>query len=166
MKARNPNTGNFEKLYVKALDSMPVGTEVDFNGQASDIPVGWEEVDSNANILWTNSNPTNSFGSQNITIVNKDYDMVEVVYALLNQNNYAYRKSTGRIPYEQGKKIQAEIIDYDGNIGLVVYRRLITMTSKTEFAITDSDKLWITGGETDNTRCIPLLVIGYNTGMF
>jgi hypothetical protein len=117
-------------------------------------------------ILWTNSSPTSSFTSQNITLTSTNYDMVEVVYALLNQNNYAYRKSTGRIPYEQGKKIQAEIIDYDGYIGLVVYKRLITMTSKTEFAITDSDKLWTTGGGTDNARCIPLYVIGYKTGLF
>ncbi len=44
MKALNPNTGNLEKVYVKALDSMPVGAEIDFDGQSSDIPVGWEQV--------------------------------------------------------------------------------------------------------------------------
>lgn len=44
MKARNPNTGNLEEVYVKALDSMPIGTEVDFDGSASDIPIGWEQV--------------------------------------------------------------------------------------------------------------------------
>ena len=32
MKARNPNTGNFEKLYVKALDSLPVGASVEYAG--------------------------------------------------------------------------------------------------------------------------------------
>ena len=26
-------------------ETLPVGTEVDFDGQASDIPVGWEQVD-------------------------------------------------------------------------------------------------------------------------
>ena len=46
MKARNPSTGNLEKVYVKALDSMPVGAEIDFDGQASDIPTGWEQVDN------------------------------------------------------------------------------------------------------------------------
>lgn len=46
MKAKNPSTGNFEEVYVKALDSLPVGTEIDFTGSASDIPVGWEQVDS------------------------------------------------------------------------------------------------------------------------
>ena len=63
MKYKNPNTGNFDTLYVKALDSMPVGTEVDFDGQASDIPVGWEEVEDklNTSIIqeFTPTNATN-----------------------------------------------------------------------------------------------------------
>lgn len=50
MKALNPSTGQFEEVYVKALDSMPVGTEVDFDGQASDIPIGWEVAETSKNI--------------------------------------------------------------------------------------------------------------------
>ena len=45
MLARDRQTNQFKKVYVKALDSMPVGSEIDFDGQASDIPVGWEEID-------------------------------------------------------------------------------------------------------------------------
>lgn len=44
MKARNPSTGNLETVYVKALDSMPVGSIVDFTGSSADVPAGWEEV--------------------------------------------------------------------------------------------------------------------------
>lgn len=44
MKARNPSTGTLETVYVKALDSMPVGTEVDFDGTSADIPTGWEQI--------------------------------------------------------------------------------------------------------------------------
>lgn len=43
MKVKNPSTGNFEEVYVKALDSLPVGSEIDFTGNASDIPAGWEQ---------------------------------------------------------------------------------------------------------------------------
>ena len=42
MKARNPSTGNLESIYVKALDSLPVGSQIEFSG--TDIPAGWEEV--------------------------------------------------------------------------------------------------------------------------
>lgn len=58
MKALNPSTGNLERVYVKALDSMPVGTEVDFDGQTSNIPVGWEEV-TNPDSYSTNEVKTN-----------------------------------------------------------------------------------------------------------
>lgn len=44
MEVKNPITGNFEKVYVKALDSLPVGTIVDYVGQSSDIPIGWEII--------------------------------------------------------------------------------------------------------------------------
>lgn len=42
MKARNPNTEQLEKVYVKALDSLPVGSQIEFSG--TDIPTGWEQV--------------------------------------------------------------------------------------------------------------------------
>ena len=38
MKARNPQTGNLETVYVKALDSMPVGTQIEYTGDT--IPTG------------------------------------------------------------------------------------------------------------------------------
>jgi len=42
MKARNPSTGTLDTVYVKALDSMPVGTQIEYTGDT--IPTGWEEV--------------------------------------------------------------------------------------------------------------------------
>lgn len=47
------DNGQWKEIYVKALDSMPVGTEIDFDGQASDIPVGWEQVDDKGEIYST-----------------------------------------------------------------------------------------------------------------
>lgn len=38
------NNGQWEEITIKALDSMPVGSIVDYDGQVSDIPVGWEQV--------------------------------------------------------------------------------------------------------------------------
>ena len=63
MKAKNPSTGNFEEVYVKALDSLPVGSEIDFTGSASAIPVGWEQVETystnevNTGKTWIDSKP-------------------------------------------------------------------------------------------------------------
>ena len=63
MKALNPSTGNLEEVYVKALDSMPVGAEIDFTGADSDIPLGWEKVNDystsevNTGKTWIDSKP-------------------------------------------------------------------------------------------------------------
>ena len=44
MQARKDKDSPFRELYVKALDSMPVGSVVDFTGSSADVPTGWEEV--------------------------------------------------------------------------------------------------------------------------
>ena len=37
------DNGTYKDIYVKAFDTLPVGTEVDYDGQT--VPDGWEEVD-------------------------------------------------------------------------------------------------------------------------
>ena len=117
-------------------------------------------------ILWTNSSPTASFGAQNTNLSSSEFDEVEIIYYLTNYTGYDYRKTTGRIPYQQGKKIQVEMLDYDGNVGIVAYKRIITMTNKTSFSITDCEKIYNIGATTNNTYCIPLYIIGYKTSLF
>ena len=43
MKYRDPQTGEFKDITVKVADTLPVGTEVDYDG--TKVPSGWEEVD-------------------------------------------------------------------------------------------------------------------------
>lgn len=43
MKYRDPQTGEFKDITVKVADTLPVGSEVDYNGTT--VPNGWEEVD-------------------------------------------------------------------------------------------------------------------------
>ena len=42
MKYRDED-GNFQELYFKASDTLPIGTEVDYDGDTA--PFGWEEID-------------------------------------------------------------------------------------------------------------------------
>ena len=49
MKARNPSTGNLEEVYVKALDSLPVGTILEFpTTSSSNLPIGYMFCDGSA----------------------------------------------------------------------------------------------------------------------
>lgn len=53
MKAKNPSTGNFEEVYVKAIDALPIGTTVEYTGSSSNIPAGWEAVSGQNKITKT-----------------------------------------------------------------------------------------------------------------
>lgn len=44
IKYKDPTTGQFKDISVKVADSLPIGTEVDYDGET--VPTGWEEVDS------------------------------------------------------------------------------------------------------------------------
>lgn len=44
MKYKDPQTGNLRPYGTKVEDTLPVGTEVDYDG--NDVPEGWEEVDN------------------------------------------------------------------------------------------------------------------------
>lgn len=46
MKAKDKTTGQFKKVYVKAMDALPVGTELDFDGSLADLPEGWVQVEN------------------------------------------------------------------------------------------------------------------------
>lgn len=45
------DNGEWKDIIVKATDTLPIGTEVDYNG--TDVPDGWEEVSSISNIQAT-----------------------------------------------------------------------------------------------------------------
>ena len=48
MKYRDPQTGEFKDITVKVADTLPVGTEVDYDGAT--VPNGWAKVDPVKNI--------------------------------------------------------------------------------------------------------------------
>lgn len=116
MRALNKRTGQLEKVYVKALDSMPVGTIVSFDGQASDIPVGWEEVSGKNYVAYELFN-NNSGISDNITLNDsvENYDYIIVFYS----NNSAGTYNTNRIDNPNNKNTTFMTIDIGG--GYITY---------------------------------------------
>lgn len=82
MKAKDKTTGQFKKVYVKALDGMPVGSEIDYSGNISDIPTGWEQVtgfNTVGYVLYEDSSGTTGTVTLNDSVSN--YDYLEVYYA-------------------------------------------------------------------------------------
>ena len=44
MKYKDPTTGNFKELFVKATDELPIGSEITVADDMQ-VPLGWEEID-------------------------------------------------------------------------------------------------------------------------
>jgi len=86
MKVKNPSTGNFEEVYVKALDGLPVGTEVDFDGTSTDIPVGWEQVSGKSQIVYELYNDTTGGTSILLSDSVANYDYIEITYKETTSN--------------------------------------------------------------------------------
>ena len=91
MKARNPSTGQFETVYVKALDSMPVGTIVDYDGQASDIPTGWETYGT-GQIKKTATNLPNDYNELVIYVKLSTYDEIFSIHIIKDYVQTTTRK--------------------------------------------------------------------------
>ena len=90
-------------------DNLPVGTEVDFDGQSSDIPVGWEQVEDKGEVYsttetrvgtWTDGKPLYrkvvALSSLNQTISITDFNLIdkiidyEVVFKVYS-NNFIFK---------------------------------------------------------------------------
>lgn len=57
------DNGTYKDIYVKAFDTLPVGTEVDYDGETA--PSGWTEVEEEYTL---NNQPAHSVGTNNIYI--------------------------------------------------------------------------------------------------
>ena len=127
---------------------------------APSIVVDGEEIYSVPKVLWTNPSPSSTFAGQNITLSSDDYNHFEIIYSVSNYTDYDYRKSSGIIPFETGKKVQIDGIDLVDR-GFVGLRRIITETSKTSFTISSNILMKSSSFSDNNIYIIPLKIIGY-----
>lgn len=157
---KDSNTGNWVRETAMPIgDTLPIGSEVDYDGAT--VPYGWEQIDDNPKVLWTNSSPTSSFAAQDITVNNLgNYDFYEVIFityadssSQLSTRNFI---STGRIP----KGYRTRLMWFDEKLR---YRNITN--------VTDSILGFSNGGVYDtygsssatssNAICIPYQILGY-----
>ena len=156
IKAYDSASGNTD------IETLPVGTELDFDGQPEDIPIGWEEINDNKKILWTNSSPTSNFAAQDITLNSSDYDCYEIIF--LNNMGEDLYYNTGKIPKGHGCRL---VECYSGGSGAAMRTREVNYSSATQLEFKAGRYAYGTTAAIDNNAtCIPLYVIGYKTGLF
>ena len=122
IKYKDPTTGQFKDISVKVADSLPIGTEVDYDGET--VPTGWEQVDNPNDYsttetrigTWIDGKPVYrkviNFGAlpnatyKNVSHGIEDLDFVVDYYAMAKHSGY---KNTFRIPFSAGTTVEANI---------------------------------------------------------
>lgn len=114
-------------------------------------------------ILWTNSNPSNSFPNKTITLSSGDYDEIGIYYY-----DYMVSKGMQYIRAKKGESIRLiTIFWYDSKIYLA--NRKIDFTTSTSVVIDNATGIEtgaITTPVVVNAQCIPMYFVGYKTGLF
>ena len=145
------DNGEYNNIYVKSFDTLPVGTEVDFDGDS--VPSGWT---TNNNVLWTNPSPTSNFAGQSITLSEaiENFSEYEVIYKRQASANTFI--SSGKLPISSRNRIDLA----NGYL----YSRAISVLSGTTLTFGDCTYYATYGSTTttnDNSTLIPYMVICY-----
>lgn len=128
------DNGTYKDIYVKTFDTLPIGTEVDYDGQT--VPSGWEEVD---NVLYTT--PDTIVGQTSISFNDiSNYSYVEIIYG---QTSGANARSLRIIPsISIGNDISFTVDTSASSAGIVYLntaRYSLTATSLTFIRVTQKE---------------------------
>ncbi len=148
------DNGEYKDIYVKSFDTLPVGTEVDFDGET--VPQGWTAVN---NVLWTNPNPTSDFSNQSVTLSEdaNDYKYLEIYWKNRKDiNEWTYTKMmTGTIGY-------GFMISASGTSFRAFSRQASNVTTTSiAFSVCNYMESLSSALTTANNYMIPYKIIGY-----
>jgi hypothetical protein len=109
MKVRNSN-GELKELVIKANDSIPAGSVIDFEGDV--VPEGYEQVEDNKIILYENQDGNNGYEIELLDTVEK---CVEVeIYGIGDNNIRIYQKilNPNQATFEMSSEVMYEGTEY------------------------------------------------------
>lgn len=109
MKVRNSN-GEIKELVIKANDSIPAGSVIDFEGDV--VPEGYEQVEDNKIILYENQDGNNGYEIELLDTVEK---CVEVeIYGIGDNNIRIYQKilNPNQATFEMSSEVMYEGTEY------------------------------------------------------
>ena len=109
MKVRN-SKGELKELVIKANDSIPAGSVIDFDGDV--VPEGYEKVEDNKIILYENQDVNNGYEIELLDTVEK---CVEVeIYGIGDNNIRIYQKilNPNQATFEMSSEVMYEGTEY------------------------------------------------------
>lgn len=136
------------------LDKQGVGINCAYDSNiGGSLQVDGKLIDG-GKILWTNSNPTSEFSSQNITLSSNDYDMLLMFFLRAKDVNELIQGMTIK-----GYSIRVDSVTGDGSSR----RRILTYVDDTTYNVSNG---FGPDGSAVNGAMVPLYVIGYKTNLF
>lgn len=109
MKVRN-SKGELKELVIKANDSIPAGSVIEFDGDV--VPEGYEQVEDNKIILYENQDGNNGYEIELLDTVEK---CVEVeIYGIGDNNIRIYKKilNPNQATFEMSSEVMYEGTEY------------------------------------------------------
>lgn len=109
MKVRN-SKGELKEIVIKANDSIPAGSVIDFEGDV--VPEGYEQVEDNKIILYENQDGNNGYEIELLDTVEK---CVEVeIYGIGDNNIRIYQKilNPNQATFEMSSEVMYEGTEY------------------------------------------------------
>lgn len=117
-----------------------------------------DEIDSKSKLLWTNPYPTSQFLPQTITLNSDDYDVLEIFFKKTATETYC-----SSIRTIKGYGTHLCLIDDS----LAMFSRKMEYVSDTSVSFTKAIIVAYGANPQDqNTRCVPLYIVGHKTGLF
>lgn len=109
MKVRN-SKGELKELVIKANDSIPAGTIVDFDGDV--VPEGYEKVEDNKIILYENQDGNNGYEIELLDTVEKCVGAE--IYGIGDNNIRIYQKilNPNQATFEMSSEVMYEGTEY------------------------------------------------------
>ena len=109
MKVKN-SKGELKELVIKANDSIPAGSVIEFDGDV--VPEGYEQVEDNKIILYENQDGNNGYEIELLDTVEK---CVEVeIYGIGDNNIRIYKKilNPNQATFEMSSEVMYEGTEY------------------------------------------------------
>ena len=115
------DNGTVKDIYIKTFDTLPIGTEVDYDGET--VPDGWSAVN---NVLYNNASGSN--GSIELSDSVNNYSYIEIYFS--NASGTSQRMAMQKLDLSLSKKCMLFYASSDIGSGMYINSRDIVVNDK------------------------------------
>jgi hypothetical protein len=151
---------------IKSVYNTEIGDISNLITTATNVVGAINELKENlgGKLLWTNSNPSSNFNSQDINLSSDDYDKLTIIYKTQTSENLCMSETIMKGQGALLHYIQGQTTGFVGNIRW----REFNYVNDTKYSFGNGYNQVVTQqtATITNQNIIPLYIVGYKTGLF